>query len=134
MSPRLLSFLTDIERALLTEEPAPQGAVWENVRTINYHHGLARLALAARSSPNHIQPLGSILLQSYTLADGKICLKAFLSWTGSQTASVHAIYERPDSAWTTEARRVSSEWLAGRVKGSASGRSGKSSERMAAAG
>ena len=131
MSPRLLSFLSDIERALIAGEASPQGGTWDNIRTVNYHHGLARLTLAMRRDSELAQPLGTVLMQSFRLADGTICLKAFLSWTGNPAQTVHAIYERTDSDWKIEARRVANAWLHGRAKEVSADASG---ERLAAAG
>ena len=139
MSPRLLSFLTDVESSLRSEEPSPRGGTWENVRSINYHHGLARLILGARRDPATLEPLGAVMLQFFKLADGTVCLKAFLSWPGGQTEAVRAIYARPDSDWAAEARRVSTAWLASRPKAGAvttpvSVTAGSSLERLAATG
>lgn len=131
MSLRLLSFLSDIERALQAGEAPSRGTVWDNIRTVNYHHGLARISLAVRRDAGAAQPLGTILLQSFRLADGTICLKAFLSWAGNPTQTVHAIYERTDSDWAVEARRISSAWRHGFAK--ATGAEAPA-ERLAAAG
>ena len=129
MSSRLLSFLSDIERAIQADEPSPPGGTWENIRTVNYHHGLARLSLAVRRGSELAQPLGTVLLQSFRLADGTICLKTFLSWTGNPSQAVHAIYERTENNWNVDARRVSSIWLQGRAKGAVD----SPAERMAVA-
>ena len=113
MSPRLLSFLADIERALEADDPSPRGGVWENTRTVNYAQGLARLTLGSRSDVNQVQPSGTILLQSFQLADSSVCLKIFLRWAGSETEVSHAIYSREEVNWTTEARQLASTWLNG---------------------
>jgi len=84
MSPRLLSFLSDIETALSAADPAPQGGTWQSTRTVNNYLGLGRLYLSTRYNPERLQPLGAVQLQSHRLADGSVCLKAFLSWTGRQ--------------------------------------------------
>jgi len=112
---RLLSFLTDIERAIEAEDPAPLGGSWENVRTINYHQGVARLTLAARVGPRK-ESRGTILLQGFALADGTTCLKAFLSWKPGNRESVHAVYEKPDLNWSSEARAIGSAWLNGALE------------------
>lgn len=112
MHSRLLSFLSDIERSLAADDPSPEDGAWETSRSVNYHQGLARLTLGVRLSTG-LKPRGSVLLQGYQLADGTPCLKAALSWTGSETGAVHAIFSRPDINWTSEARKVAAEWMAG---------------------
>jgi alkylation response protein AidB-like acyl-CoA dehydrogenase len=116
MSPRLLSFLSEIEFALNADEPAPEGGAWQSTRTVNHGLGLARLYLATRFNPERLQPLGSVQLQSHRLADGSVCLKAFLSWTGRTTEAVHAIYDQPRIDWAAEARRVAAVWLSGKAQ------------------
>jgi hypothetical protein len=106
MHTRLLSFLSDLERALAADDPAPLDGAWETTRTVNYHLGLARLSLNVRTR-------GQVLLQSYQLADGTPCLKAALSWTGTENGAARAIYSKPDINWTSEARKVAAEWMAG---------------------
>jgi hypothetical protein len=112
MHSRLLSFLSDIERSLAADDPAPEEGSWETSRSVNYHLGLARLILAVRTASG-LKPRGSILLQGYQLADGTPCLKAALSWAGSESGAVHAIFSKPDINWTNEARKVAAEWMAG---------------------
>lgn len=112
MHTRLLSFLSDVERALAADDPAPDDGSWETSRTVNYHLGLARLTLHVRSS-NGVAPRGNVLLQGYQLADGTPCLKAALAWHGSESTTVRAIYSKPDINWTSEARKVAAEWMAG---------------------
>jgi len=113
---RLLSFLNDIEHALNADEPSPQGGVWETTRTINYLQGAARLTLGTRNSAGTVQPLGAVTLQAFELADGTSCLKAYLSWTGSASEAIHAIYAKPDLNWAGEARRVAAGWLNARTQ------------------
>lgn len=112
MHSRLLSFLSDIERSLAADDPSPEDGSWESSRSVNYHLGLARLTLAVRTADG-LKPRGSILLQGYQLADGTPCLKAALSWSGSESGAVHAIFSKPDINWTSEARKVAAEWMAG---------------------
>jgi hypothetical protein len=113
MLPRLLCFLSDIERALAADDPAPNDGQWDNARTVNYNLSLARLCLNARLADTTLQPRGIINLQAFTLADGTACLKAGLTWTGSAAESVQAIYTKPGLNWTSEARRVAAIWLGG---------------------
>jgi hypothetical protein len=110
---RLLSFLTDVEKAMAADDPSPSDGSWDTVRTINYHLGLARLSLGVRPATGKTEQRGVILLQSYHLADGTPCLKAALSWNASTSTVVRSIYSKPDVNWTSEARKVAAEWLAG---------------------
>lgn len=112
MNTRLLSFLTDIERALAADDPCPEDGAWEGSRSVNYHQGLARLTLGVRTAAG-LKPRGGIMLQGYLLADGTPCLKAALSWAGSETGAARAIFSKPDINWTSEARKVAAEWMAG---------------------
>lgn len=113
MHSRLLSFLTDFENALLADDPSPSDGSWETARTINYHLGLARLALSVKPATGETESRGSVLLQSYQLADGTPCLKAALSWAKVEGNIVRAIYAKPDVNWKSEARKVAAEWMAG---------------------
>jgi hypothetical protein len=81
---RLLSFLSDIERALVAESPAGSGSAWEANRMVNFHYGLARLTLTARTGSEGHCAGGTIFLQAFTLADGSVCLRASLNWKGSE--------------------------------------------------
>jgi hypothetical protein len=109
---RLLSFLSDIERAVVAGAPAGKNA-WEATRMVNFHHGLARLTLKPRAAGEGIAAGGSIFLQSFALADGSLCLKASLNWNGSDAVPVLAVYSTPTLNWKTEAVRIATEWLAG---------------------
>lgn len=113
MSNRLLSLLTDIERALVANDPSPDGGSWDTMRLINYHQGLARLTLAVKSPEQITKSRGSVLLQDFSLADGSKCLKANLSWEGQETTLVYAIYSKPQINWTHEAGQIASKWLDG---------------------
>ncbi len=115
MSNRLLSLLTEIERALIANNPAPDGGSWDTMRLINYHQGLARLTLAVKAADHVTSPHGSILLQNFTLADGSQCLKANLSWEGQENTSVYAIYAKPQINWALEASQIAIKWLDGQA-------------------
>jgi hypothetical protein len=110
---RLLSFLSDIERALIAESPVVEGGAWESSRMINFHHGLARLTLNPRAAADLPMPGGAIFLQAFALADGSLCLKASLSWKGSEALPVIAVYSTPTLNWKLEASRIASTWLEG---------------------
>jgi hypothetical protein len=118
MSTRLLSFLNDVERTLRGSGAPIPGESWETTRSVNYHAGLARLALSAKTEAKVRQTLGSVLLQSFNLADGSICVKVFFSWTGNSSEVIHAIYSKPGLDWSAEAQRVASLWIEGRSKAS----------------
>jgi hypothetical protein len=110
---RLLSFLSDIERALIAESPVVDGGAWETQRMVNFHVGLARLTLAARPGAELPVTGGSILVQSFELADGSLCLKASLNWKDSEVSPVIAVYSTPTLNWKLEASRIASAWLEG---------------------
>lgn len=109
---RLLSFLSDIERALIAESPVVDGGAWETTRMVNFHQGLARLTLKARTTDVACAG-GTIFLQSFALADGSLCLKASLNWKGSDAFPVLAVYSRPNLNWKLEASRIASTWIEG---------------------
>lgn len=110
---RLLSFLSDIERAVAAGAAAGQLGAWDSTRMVNFHHGLARLTLKPRTAGEGIAAGGSIFLQSFTLADGSLCLKASLNWNGNEAVPVLAVYSTPTLNWKTEASRIATAWLAG---------------------
>lgn len=112
MTTPLLSFLSDFERALASDDPSPDGGSWVATRAVNYHLGLARLDLHVRQADGLV-PRGQVLLQGHRLADGTPCLKASLTWASNQAAVVRSIFTRPDVDWTREARKVAAEWMAG---------------------
>lgn len=99
---RLLSFLSLVQNVLANEgAPEAGGTV---LRTVNYHKGLARMTLGDK---------GSIALQSYTLADGQICVKVGLNWAAASTPGSDAIYPRENFDWLGAAHRIAQAWLAG---------------------
>lgn len=53
------------------------------------------------------------MLQSFLMADETTCLKAVLSWAGSEKRIVRSIYAKPETSWVSEARKVAAEWMAG---------------------
>lgn len=106
---RLLSFLSEIEAALAAGSAAADR--WESQRMVSFHHGLARLTLAPRAGTD--VPGGNIFLQAFTLADGSLCLKASLSWKGSEAVQVVPVYSTPNLSWKLEAARIAQAWLQG---------------------
>lgn len=109
---RLLSFLTEIERAIRVEANADESAIWTSQRIVNFKAGLARLTLTCQETDSGM-PAGSILVQHFALASGAFCLKANLSWDGTEERSVVAVYETPALNWKLEASRIGTTWLAG---------------------
>lgn len=110
---RLLSFLSDIERALLADSPVVEGGAWETTRMVNFHHGLARLTLKPRPAADLPFPGGTIFLQAFSLADGSLCLKASLNWQGSDAFPVISVYSTPTLNWKLEASRIAMAWIEG---------------------
>ncbi len=113
MHSRLLSFLSDFERSLHADDPSPDDGSWKTSRAVNYRSGLARLQLNVDLPDGSVKPRGAVLLQSYALADGAACLKAELSWAGSEPTVLHSIFAKPGCEWKTEARRLAAKWMAG---------------------
>lgn len=110
---RLLSFLSDIEHALIAESPMVDGGAWDSNRMVNFNHGLARLTLTARAGNDLPVSGGTIFLQAFVLADGSLCLKANLNWKGSDAFPVMAVYSTPNVNWKLEASKIASAWLEG---------------------
>jgi hypothetical protein len=117
MHSRLLSFLSDLERAIQADDPAPDGGRWQNSRAVNYRDGLARLQLAVARPDQPLQPRGTVQVQSFCLADGSACLKAQLGWAGTDATLIHSIFSKPGCNWKTEARRLAALWMAGAPAG-----------------
>jgi hypothetical protein len=115
MAIRLSSFLAHVERGLSANDPVLKGGSWDTSRTLNYNIGLGRLALSVRPGQNLAEPLGSILVQAFDLADGSTCLKVSLSWAGREDASdcARSIFEKSSVDWDAEASQVAASWLAG---------------------
>lgn len=109
---RLLSFLTDIERAIRIEANADEGAIWDATRIVNFKTGLGRLTLTSRE-PDSGFPAGGLLIQHFALANGSFCVKASLNWEGGEGSSVISVYETPALNWKLEASRIATAWLAG---------------------
>ncbi len=110
---RLLSFLSDIERALIAESPMVEGGAWTTSRMVNFHQGLARLTLVARPGVELPNNGGTVFVQAFVLADGSQCLKASLNWKGSDALPTIAVYTTPTTNWKLEASRIASAWLEG---------------------
>ena len=114
MQTRLLAFLAETEHAVRAEKPEPMaGATWETARSVNFGLGLARLTFSARRSTGEHVLLGGLLLQSFKLADGTVCLKATLTWHDSESEISHPIYAKPLLDWKAEAERLAAVWMAG---------------------
>ena len=109
---RLLSFLTDVERAIRLEANADEDAVWDSTRIVNFKTGLGRLSLSLRDHDSGM-PEGTVLVQYFALANGSFCLKASLNWEGTSAGTMLSVYDTPLLNWKLEASRVASAWLAG---------------------
>jgi len=109
---RLLSLLTDIERAIRLESNADETAIWDTARIVNFKNGLARLSLTVRETDSGM-PQGTVLVQHFALANGSFCVKANLSWEGSNATSILSVYDTPALNWKLESARIASTWLAG---------------------
>ncbi len=110
---RLLSFLSDIERAIVAESPVIEGGAWESSRMVNFEQGLGRVTLTPRSPSDLPLPGGTVFLQAFALADGSQCLKATLSWSGSPVTTSIAVYSTPTLNWKVEASRIATTFLDG---------------------
>jgi hypothetical protein len=128
---RLLSFLTDIERAIRLETNADENSIWDTARIVNFKTGLARLTLAVRETDSGM-PQGSVLVQHFALANGSFCLKASLTWDGSEANSIISVYDTPQLNWKLEAVRIASTWLGGPPAEATSVTIGSNAERIAA--
>jgi len=113
MHSRLLSFLSDFERALLADDPSPEDGSWQSERAVNYQAGLARVHLGVRLPNGQRKPRGTVLLQGFLLADGAACMKAQFTWAETEVTTTHAIFSKPGCDWKAEARRLAAQWMAG---------------------
>jgi hypothetical protein len=113
MSIRLLSFLSDFQNAIMADNPAMDDATWEVQRTVNYQLGLARVKLSLGVPGRAPQQTGEILVQGFSLADQASCIKAVLGWGSSSAKLNRAVYERADTDWRREARKIAADWNAG---------------------
>lgn len=112
MHSRLLSFLSDFERALQLDDPQPDEGSWQNERAVNYRAGLARVQLGVRLPDGTRKIRGTVLVQGFKLADGTGCLKAQFSWPGTEVTTTHAVFSKPGCDWKSEARRLAALWTA----------------------
>lgn len=128
---RLLSFLSDIERAIRMEANADDSAIWNSARIVNFKTGLARLTLTCRE-PDSGMPEGTLLIQHFALANGSFCLKANLNWEGSAQTATLSVYDTPVLNWKLEASRIAAAWMAGPSTATVS--DSNSEERVAALG
>ena len=115
MSTRLLSLLSEIENAIVANDASPDDGTHETSRVVNFKQGLARLALVLRSSAGATTARGAIFLQNYSLADGSQCVKANLSWNGTESTAIYAIYGKAETNWKGEASQIAIKWLDGQV-------------------
>lgn len=103
-SPRLVSLLSSIEKALVSYACPSVGG--RPQRVVNYQKGIARMSFSDGS--------GSITLQSFTLADGQICVKAEFLWAQTQQTGTYSIYPSTDNfEWYGAAIRLAEAWMNG---------------------
>ena len=103
-SPRLVSLLSSIEKALVSYACPSVGG--RPQRVVNYQKGVARMSFSDDS--------GSITLQSFTLADGQICVKAEFYWAQTQQTGTYSIYPSNDNfEWSGAAIRLGEAWMNG---------------------
>lgn len=112
MSTRLLSALTEIEHALQQQTAAQNLPAWQVTRMVNYHHQVGRMTLTPPAGDPTARR-GAIFLQVFLLADGALCLKANLSWHGSDAFPSLPVYSTPHTDWSAEFARIADAWLAG---------------------
>jgi hypothetical protein len=116
LATRLLSLLTLIENVMKNEGAPGLGDVVE--RAVNFHKGLARMGFPGK---------GTVALQSYTLADGQICVKAVLSWSGCSETATTSIYPHDSFDWFAAAQKIAQIWIAGPAAGRGPGQAGENS-------
>ena len=111
----MLSFLADVEKAVLADLPQPlTGGDWAPVRTVNYAAGVARLVLNIIEGPERPpNPAGSVTVRGSRLADGSLCLRVELTWTGRPESALHTIVTKPGVDWLREARLLACTWGTG---------------------
>lgn len=112
MQYRLLSLLTDIEKAIRCSMSDSDGLTLESSRMVSFHTGLARLSFRARSAGT-TESRGQLELQHFNLADGRVSVKVHLSWAGSAAHRTIELYTLPGVEWTSEVQRVAEAWLDG---------------------
>jgi hypothetical protein len=109
----LLSFFSSVERTLVAESGAAGGGKWKSQRMLDFQHGFGRLTLTPRPDCVSDKRSGAIFVQAFSLANGSLCLKASLTWNGSEALSVITVYPTTTSSWRAEASRIATAWLAG---------------------
>lgn len=116
MSLRLLSFLNEIEQALLAGIPTQGGrgeeSAWEISRMANYDSHLARMTLTPRQG-DATRPSGSIFLQAFELADGVACLKASLHWQNHDRLTLLTVHAKKAADWQQQATAIARTWFSG---------------------
>jgi len=112
--PTLLLFsLTQIENALQKELAAQNLPPCTVTRLVNYHQRVARITLTPPPEADPSLRAGSIFLQTFSLADGSMCIKASLAWRGSEAFPAFPLYGAPDRNWSAEYALIAARWLAG---------------------
>ena len=98
MPPRLLSLLASIEDAL--GDIAPVGRV---TRSADYGKGVARMTFADGT--------GSIVLKSFVLTEGQLCVRVELRRAGASAPGATAIYPQSARDWAAATVRIAETWF-----------------------
>ena len=80
---------------------------------VNFKDGLARMTLSVPEETGTPPAGGAILIQSFLLANGALCLKAMLNWDRSPASATIAVHAKPELDWDAAARQIAAAWLAG---------------------
>lgn len=111
---RLLSFISEIEKAIAAESPMVDGGAWKTIRTINFAKGIAKVDITALSSDMLAHTGGSILVQAFALADGTPCLKVRIDWReGIGAPAEFSVFSTPVSNMKLDASRIGSRFVEG---------------------
>jgi hypothetical protein len=112
MATRLLSFLSDIEKALIKESASNMGPTWEYSRMVSYHNRMARMTITPQKDSEPGVHAGTVFLQGFRLADGSPCLKATVAWEGSAASTVISVWFAGPPAIATVTEAASQPGLA----------------------
>lgn len=103
MTSRILWLLNLMENSLRDREcPAVEKTP---LRMVSFHRGIGRLSFVDGS--------GEVLVQSFTLADGQLCMKLQLRWAGSEHVSTHSLYPQGNFQWDEAVGVVADAWMEG---------------------
>lgn len=103
MSPRLLSFLNQIQDAIKqVDENFGAGT-----RMINFDKGIARYTTKDGCA---------VQVQRFLLADGQTCLKVALYWAGLKNPAIISVYPTEENfTYYSAAEKVAQVWVEGPI-------------------